>query len=106
MTSSVWPRSAPGKTRALPGSFGNPTCVGLTFNDDGSVLVGGGNGVVIVWDVATGRQIGATIRVAHPILTFGFPSGPGRVVTAQFHDGLETRRQRRGISATEPSRRR
>jgi WD40 repeat protein len=70
--------------RTLRGNIPYTSC---DFSPDGSVLVGTGPATVVVWDAATGRQIGVALHTSPTMIPAGFTSGPHRIVTYGIDDG-------------------
>jgi WD40 repeat protein len=75
--------------RTLPKIVGSRSCASLAFSTDGNRLIASGTtGDTVVWDTATGHQIGAVIKVPSASAKAGvgiedaFELRPGRLVTS------------------------
>jgi DNA-binding SARP family transcriptional activator/class 3 adenylate cyclase/WD40 repeat protein len=73
--------------RTLPNVVGSKSCASLAFSTDGNRLIASGTtGDAVVWDTATGQQIGAVIKVPPPsvkgVIEDAFEPRPGRLVTS------------------------
>jgi serine/threonine protein kinase/DNA-binding SARP family transcriptional activator/WD40 repeat protein len=76
---------ATGQSRTLPNLTGAQPCVNTEFSVDGKHLlaVSGRSGRAVVWDVATGRQVGTTIPIgAGPWDAWVWEKRPGQVITS------------------------
>ena len=98
-TVQLWDPATGRPVRAAPLAFGAGTTYSVAFSPDGRTLaVGGLDGTVLLWDVATGQEIGAPLAAsAGPASSLAFQ--PGRRDADRRQHRRHDLAARRGLSS-------